>query len=136
MSKVNEPQESTTLIGSLISKHMAEKKMTIKDLAIAIDTTYEHVRRMVKGEALPSKFSLKEICRILKMDYKEAERAATADRITKKFGSIPLELSGKNPALAPVEKAWDSLTEDQQADVITMVQGWARRNRNLAAAKS
>jgi transcriptional regulator with XRE-family HTH domain len=124
------------LTSDLIEEGMKNKKMSIKDLAIKIDTTYEHVRRLVNGQALPSKFTLKEICNVLGLSYKEAERAATSDRITKKFGTIPLELSGKKPGLAPIERVWDNLTEDQQADVVTMVQGWSKRNKALGVGKN
>lgn len=125
--------ETTTLTSELINAGLAEKKMSIKDLAEAVDITYEHSRRLSRGESLPSKFILREVCKVLGISLQEAERAATADRINKKFGGIPAEMSGKIPSLSAIERVWNSLTEEQQADATAMIQGWARRNRAHAA---
>jgi transcriptional regulator with XRE-family HTH domain len=125
----NNSDVSKTQVGQFISNAMQQKGVSIRDLAEGIDVTYEHVRRIVKGAAVPSKFILKLIADNLKLNSKELDRYATADRITKKFGSIPVELSGKNPELTPVEHVWGELTEDQKSAAVNMLQGWARLNR-------
>ncbi|HUJ21276.1 MAG TPA: hypothetical protein VLX58_07125, partial [Bryobacteraceae bacterium] len=90
---------------------------------------YEHARRIVKGIGVPSKPILKALCAYLGLDYKEAERIATADRIQKKYGGIPLELAGKKAGLEPIERVWETLTPDQQRDAISMILGWAKRTK-------
>ena len=123
--------ESLSLIGEMVRAAMDEQGVSIKDLARKIDTTYEHTRRIVKGEGVPSKYVLKLICQELGIPYKEAERAATADRIKKRFGDIPLELSGKNPELEPIAHAWNHLSEDQKKDATSMIVTWAKRNKAM-----
>jgi transcriptional regulator with XRE-family HTH domain len=123
--------KNRTRVGEIISAKMEEKGLSIRDLAVSLDTAYEHMRRIVKGEGVPSKFLLKSICQELGINYKEAERLVTSDQIEKKYGKIPMEISGKNPEIEPIERVWTHLTNDQKNDIITMVQGWARRNKAL-----
>src|SRR5690349_6292058 len=118
-------------LGELISTAMEQQGITMRDLARKLDITYEHVRRVVRGEGIPSKYVLKLFCEALGLNYKEAERLATQDKIMKKYGGIPLEISGKNPALQPIEGAWDALTEDQKRAAITMITSWAKQNKTL-----
>lgn len=117
----------TTRLGDLISKKLAEKDLEILDLAKELEVSYEHARRIVKGLGVPSKPILRIICTYLGMNYKEAEKMVTVDKIQKKYGGIPLELSNKKPGLEPIERVWDSLTPSQQRDAVTLIQGWARR---------
>jgi transcriptional regulator with XRE-family HTH domain len=123
---------NNTLIGEMISDRMQKLGLSIRDVSGNVDMTYEHVRRIVRGEALPSRFVLKPMCEYLGLNYKEADKLANADRIRKKFGTIPLELAGKNPELEPIEKVWNKLTEQQKRDAISMIQGWARNNRTFS----
>jgi transcriptional regulator with XRE-family HTH domain len=126
-------EHENSRVGELILDAMEEKGMSIRELSVAVETTYEHIRRIVKGEGIPSKFMLKDICEKLHINYKEAEKAATADRIAKRFGSIPIELSGKNPEMEPLDRIWTKLTDEQKHDLISMAQTWAKRNRALSA---
>ena len=58
-------------------------------------TDYEHVRSVLTGKALPSDLVARALAEILKIKQEELGRALTADRIRKKFGTIPLEIVGK-----------------------------------------
>ena len=127
-------EQSATRIGQFIVDAAAKKGASIKDLSIRAETTYEHMRRIVRGDNVPSKHILRALCTYLDVPYREAEKLAAADRIQKKFGTIPQELSGKKPGLDPVERVWDNLTPEQQQSVIMMVQAMAKQNRISRAA--
>lgn len=120
---------ATNRVAELIMEAMTDQGMSVRDLSIKVDTTYENIRRITKGESIPSKFVLKAICDALKLNYKEAERLANADRMVKKFGTVPMELAGKNPELEPLERIWKWLDDNQKQDLIMMAQGWAKRNK-------
>jgi hypothetical protein len=68
----------------------------------------------------------------LKIKKEEMKRVITADRIRVKFGTIPLELAGKNPELEPLERVWNELSQDHKADLIAQTQAWANRDRETA----
>lgn len=129
-------EKQNTRVGEMISDAMAKKGWSIKDLSDALEITYEHVRRIVKGEGVPSKPMLKLICQNLDINFTdEVYKSLTADQIEKRYGKVPAELSGKNPELDPIERAWSSLTSDQKHDVIGMVQMWSRRNKQAEAGR-
>jgi transcriptional regulator with XRE-family HTH domain len=117
-------------LSELISNAMEKQKVSIKDLAIGLDISYEHARRIVRGEGIPSKHILRAICKALDIDFTVAERLAVDSRVRKAYGdSVILNLAGKIPSLEPVERIWEQLTPEQQEDAITLMQGWARRNQ-------
>lgn len=117
-------------LGDRVNNAMQDKGMGIRDVAEKLELTYEHVRRIVRGEAIPSKFILKPIAELLSMEYSELEQLATAERIRKKYGAIQVDIIPKNATLDPVEKVWNKLTEKQQKDALSMMQGWAKNNRS------
>jgi transcriptional regulator with XRE-family HTH domain len=110
-------------------QRMEELNLSIGDLSEKVGTTYEHVRSLLRGKSIPSKLMVQSLAKTLRMDKAELERLATADRIRAKFGKIPLELSGKNPELEPLERLWDNLSQEHKADLIAQAEAWARRDR-------
>jgi hypothetical protein len=80
---------------------------------------------------VPSKLMAQALAEALKIDRAELERLATADRIRFKFGTIPLELAGKNPELEPLERVWNHLSQEHKADLIVQAQAWAKRDREI-----
>jgi transcriptional regulator with XRE-family HTH domain len=115
-------QEKQTRLAEIVVEAMDRNKMSIKALATRLDITYEHTRRMVKGETTPSKHILKDTAEILGINYRDLERLATADRIVHRFGKLPLELTGKNPDLEPMERLWPKLDAHQQEELMAMAQ--------------
>lgn len=123
--------EPPTDLSEIIAKRMGELGITINELAQLVDISYEHARRIVNVGGVPARPVLRLISRELNLDFHELDKMAAAANITKKYGSIPLELSGKNPELEPIERAWQHLTDQQKQDAIAMVKGWAKRNKGL-----
>lgn len=121
-------QERVTLISEKLNEQMERKGLSIKDVADKAGSTYEHVRNIVRGNVVPSKYMLRTLSDILGLNQKELEKIAVADRIRIKYGSIPLELSGKNPEIEPIERDWGKLTDAHKKDIITMVQAYAARD--------
>jgi transcriptional regulator with XRE-family HTH domain len=128
MPRVSE-ELSQTEIGQIITDKMDEKGMSIKDLSQKLDITYEHVRRIVRGEGVPARYTLRQICEELGIPVKQAEKIATRDKVKKKYGPAYLELTGVKPGMETINRLWDSLTEEQQTDVKTMVEAWVKRNK-------
>ena len=73
---------------------------------------------------------VRPLAEALKINKEELDRIATADRIRIKFGTIPLELAGKNPELEPLERVWKHLSQEHKADLIAQARAWAKRIRN------
>jgi hypothetical protein len=118
-----------TLISSRIQSAMDEKGYSIRNLVELVEGSYENMRRVVKGLSVPSVSLLRSVCEILDLPNAEMERLSKADKIRNKYGTVPLELSGKIASLEPVERVWNDLSLEQQAAVVDMVQTWAKQRR-------
>jgi len=118
-----------------LTRRMEELNLSIADLAAQLGATYEHVRTLVRGKAVPSNVMAHALATALRMNKAELERLATADRIRAKYGKIPLELSGKNPELEPLERVWGYLSKEHKADLIAQAEAWARRDREASKGR-
>jgi transcriptional regulator with XRE-family HTH domain len=116
-------------LAELIAGKMGEIGVSINDLAGALEISYEHARRVVRGECLPSKHLLASVCEALEIDLGQAERIASLYQMHAKYGNLVAESAGKNSELEPIERVWDLLTPEQQQDAIAMIQAWASRNK-------
>jgi hypothetical protein len=98
-------------------------------LAEELDATYEHVRKIVRGIGFPSKRMLKDICSALDLNFEEMNRLAVSDRIEKKYGSVPAEISGKTPRFIKLERILPQLSDEQFNMLLASAEGLARANR-------
>jgi transcriptional regulator with XRE-family HTH domain len=130
--KIADSQASNRFAEAIQAK-MDELGLDINQVAGKTESTYEHVRKLVRGMSFPSKYYLRVLCDILDLEIDDMERLLVADRIQHKYGKIPLELSGKNPSLDPVERLWEKLTKKQQQDFIAQMQAVVKRNRAEAS---
>ena len=118
-----------------LAERMNELDLTIKDVAASSGLTYEHVRKLVKGEAYPSRLALRELCRVLKLENAEMDQLAIADRLEKKYGGIPHALAGRHPELSLLERSWDLLTADQKESFRIQIRSVAESNQKLASTR-
>lgn len=118
-----------------LADRMNELELTIKDVALRSGLTYEHVRKLVKGEAYPSRLALRELCQVLKLDHGPMNELAVADRLEKKYGGIPHALAGRHPELSLLERWWDLLTEQQKESFRIQIRSVAESNEKIATAR-
>jgi transcriptional regulator with XRE-family HTH domain len=123
-------QQIETAFGQALAKKMNEMDLSIRDLAAKAETTYEYIRKLRNGTALPSRLMLKHLCTLLKLNMLDVEKLVVADRIRMKYGRIPALLSDKNPELEPLETLWPHLSEEHKQDLLAMARTFAKRDRN------
>jgi transcriptional regulator with XRE-family HTH domain len=122
-------QSVPSRLSETITARMKEKGVSIRDLSDAIDTVYEHTRRIVRGEALPSTLRLRVICDVLNLPYKELLQSMHEAKIRETSGDLLLAMAGKKPGMEELERVWDLLTPVQQQDITGIAQAWAKRSR-------
>ena len=113
---------------SLLRDRMESAGLSIREVAEMVGTTYEHVRKCVRGLVIPSKYLAREFSKAMAIDLTEIEEAINEDSIRRKFGALPTFLSVKNPEMEPVEKLWGQLQQDQQHELLERMKMLARRN--------
>ncbi|HLK35008.1 MAG TPA: helix-turn-helix transcriptional regulator [Terriglobales bacterium] len=110
-------------------ERMNRLDITIRQLAERTGLTYEHIRKLAKGEAHPSRLALLELCRVLQLEAASMEKLGVADRIEKKYGGIPHALAGRHPELSLLAPWWDMLTEEQKTFFRIEIRSVAEANR-------
>lgn len=121
--------ENGTELSELIQEKMEAKGFNINSLAAAVDITYEHMRGIVRGIRLPSKHVLKDLARVLEVDYEDLQKVATVERIKHHYGDgVAALMGGKKDGIEPIERVWDKLSDDQQATLIDMAKSMAKRS--------
>ena len=121
--------EPTGRFGTGLRSAMDAKGISAKHLADRVNITYEHVRKLIRGDAYPSKALLSLICDALSWDAEKATQLASTDKIERKFGGVPALLAGKNPELVEIERHWEYLNAEQKETVKVLVSALADRNR-------
>lgn len=123
----------TTNFAKALSEGLEAKGWDIAELARQIDSSYEYGRQLVRGYTFPGKHVLKSICAVLDLDQEEMRKLVVGDKISKKYGGIPPELTGKDPRFVEIERLLPQLTPEQFETVVGIIEGIARRNRRSNA---
>lgn len=126
---------SSGRLARALAERMNQLDLSIKDLALRSGLTYEHVRKLAKGEAYPSRLALRELCRVLTLDDVQMDQLAIADRLEKKYGGIPHALAGRHPELSLLEPWWDLLTEEQKDSFRIQIRSVAESNQKLVTTR-
>lgn len=136
MAIVKDEKGVVMTFASALTDKMEQTGTSIGDLAKKLDTTYEHTRKLTKALAFPSKFMLKQICELMKMNFKEQEQAVLADKLRSKFGTMPDVIAGKDPRFRELEEILPNLTEAQFDMILASATGMAEMNNKHKARKS
>lgn len=126
---------ATGRLARALSERMNELGRSIREVAASSGLTYEHVRKLVKGEAYPSRLALRELCRVLTLDAAQMDQLAIADRLEKKYGGIPHALAGRHPELSLLAPWWDLLTAEQKQMFRIQIRSVAESNQKLVTAR-
>jgi transcriptional regulator with XRE-family HTH domain len=127
--KTEQQTQQLTRFAEAVQDQMDTLKLSIRDVAIKTDSTYEHVRKLLRGGSFPSKYFLRVLAEVLELDINDLERLLTADKIQHKFGTIPMELAGKKPGMEPLERVWDNLSSAHQSALIEQAQSLAKMDK-------
>jgi len=96
-----------------VDEALKREDMSIAELGELLETSYEYTRKLCRGLAFPSRSLLRQICQICKLDYEAMRSLIIADRLHRKYGRIPPELTGKSERAAKIERLLGQLTDLQ-----------------------
>ncbi len=85
-----------------VQHEMAQRGITLLELAKETDFVYEHVRKVVTGKAIPAKEFVRRVAKRLNLSSSDLQARADADRALVRFGPVVWEVFGKKPRLAPL----------------------------------
>jgi len=115
--------------GMLFASAVQKKGVSLRDLAAKLDFAYEHMRKLWLGHSAPSKLLLKALCRELDMNFEQAEKAATADRMERKYGKAAFGVLGRDPRLADIEDLLPQMTKPEWDMFVSQMRGFVQQKR-------
>lgn len=110
-----------------IAQHMAEQGVTIRDLSTRVRITYEHARRIVRGEAIPSTELATRISHVLSMNPDQLLLLGKADRMKEKFDVEILSVPDSDD-VETLKGIWTILSTERRRDLIEIAKLFAGLN--------
>src|SRR4029077_2973297 len=101
----------TTSFAKALTEALEAKKWDIAELAQKVDSSYEYIRQLTKGNASPGRHMLKSICAALHTDYDAMWNLVIGDKLSKKYGDGAYTKIGKNPRFLEIERLLPQLTD-------------------------
>ncbi len=117
-------------LGEALADALEKDHKNLSDFARSIDITYEHARKLVKGIAFPSRLLLKEICRVLDLNFDEMDLLLVEDKLRHKYGPRYAEALGEDPRYEEVKHDIAVLSPENWTLIKNMIKT-ARRSQAL-----
>jgi transcriptional regulator with XRE-family HTH domain len=127
MAKVT--MEAHGRFGQMLAAAVQKKGISLRDLAAKLDYTYEQMRKLWLGRSAPSKLLLKELCKILDLNFAEADKAATADRMERKYGKAAFGVLGRDPRHGDIEDLLPQLNKQEWDMFVNQIRGYVHQKR-------
>ena len=112
-----------------LKRAVEESGLTLTELAQKVDSTYEHMRKLVAGRAYPSTHLLRAMASTLGADREEWSEMIEADKLFKRYKKLPKVLN-TNPKLEPFEAIINALNQEQIEAMLSMGKTFVRQNGN------
>jgi hypothetical protein len=122
-----------TQLAFLIHDRMKERGMSVHELKDATAVCYERARTAVTGDSPPGERLLRDICRVLQLDFAAANEMLITEQMKRKFGRVPA-LKKHDPELQSIEEAWPSLLPDEKEHIVLLVERYVRKQRQQFVA--
>lgn len=124
--------EASGRFGKYVAAAIERNNLDTKhDVAPAADMTYEHLRKLIKSQALPSTYAIQCLAKALKgFDIKEATRLMTEDHAERKYKKVLPELTGVPEDARDILKSWPHLTPAHKQTVLTMISAFEQTDRH------
>jgi hypothetical protein len=110
-------------------------RITRRQLEKGARYSYEHLRKILAGEAVASEECNAAICRFLGLDEHEMWQIARAEKLRHKHPDIASRILA--PADTALREVWNELTQEQKLQLKKLAEGMAAQNKirhDLAAA--
>ena len=88
------------LLNARLVRIMNDRNMSVRQLAEALGVTYEHIRKILVGDCLPSDSVLGRLCEALLLSRREMGQRVAKDRLIRRYGDAAWSVWGLDPKFA------------------------------------
>jgi hypothetical protein len=85
---------------------------------------------------IPSRRMCAAISDALQIDKGKMWKLVISDKIREKYGTVPLEIAGRNPELQPIERGWHYLSGAEKQILVDLVGVMAKRREASGSQSS
>ena len=112
---------------------MVRFNLSQQSTAARLGCSYEHVRKMVRGECWPSQELLRKLCSIFEWEIKAIEKLRRLDDARRRFGPTFWTVLGKDPRAEPFYILWPYLSREERNIMVISMSGCiaARKNKSI-----
>lgn len=124
-------QERLGFFNARLEQRMSEVGVSRLELATKTASTYEHIRKLIVGQCLPSEPMLERLCTALGLSKKEMSRRVLKDKMIFRFGDAAWQAAGIDARVAPCYILLPLLSPTERDFFIFQLNalGEAKRNR-------
>jgi hypothetical protein len=108
-------------------------RKSVRQAAKEIDISYEHLRKMTRGDVSFSLTTNNRVCEYLKLDSEIMWRKASNEKILKRYPDADHEI--QMPKDVRLHEAWPWLTDEQKGRICEIADGLAQANKAEASTK-
>jgi len=113
-----------------LKRALAEKNLSIEELAMKCETGYENIRKIVNKSAFPSKHILPKICNVLGLNLTQMDKLLIEDRARAKgWTSVIKEAAGIDSRIEPFMVYLPHLSQSDLDEMLAMFRMKAERNQ-------
>jgi hypothetical protein len=116
----------------MVRKRLDEKGLMPRDLASATDYSYEHVRKVLKGETNIGEDFHERLCRALDLDPVEMGQLLVSEKVSSKYGAAFKKVLA--PPDTELRRIWPDLTDVQKKQITAIALGFKAQNDALAGS--
>ena len=100
-----------------LKEAVERQSFSLTELAQRVDSTYEHMRKLVAGRAYPSRDLLLRLAALLRADVNRWDEFCQWDRLHRQYGGIPkcVQLSD---SMKPFKRVVPKLSPEQRATLL------------------
>jgi len=124
-------QQRLGFFNARLEQRANEKGLSVREVATKAGTSYEHIRKLITGQCLPSDSMIEKLCAALELSKKEMSRRVLKDKMIFRFGDAAWQAAGIDARAAPCYILLPLLTRSEREFFIFQLKvlGEAKRNR-------
>ena len=121
--------EQMGFFSTKLADAMDKRSVSARRLAAEVDCCYEHVRKLLRAEALPSPRLARELCRVFKWKQGDVRGLVLLDHLRKRHGEVFWRAQGKDPKVEPFYIIDPYLTDEQHSFLMETARRCVTANR-------
>ena len=130
------PARKSNRLALRLRDRVPQTGLSLPELAAKTELHYEHLRRILGGQAHPDDGGIAALATVLNLPLEELRELSLEDQVINRFGRLPNVEVTQGGDLASLSSDWMTLTPDQQRMFRIQIRAVADDNRRFLRTHS